>query len=227
MNPRFFADTRDLFKYDLVRALMEDLAALRHFLFVPMLTRDDGKERDRRDLTKARAGFLNRDLLAFLEECNARRERDVTRICSYFESRGMENDVFAKPFTHRDRGEYFGELLAGLRPSSLVLLDPDNGLQTRHPDEKHLLYIEISSVLEALDGASLLMVFQYYPRVDRGVYRARREKEIARETGMRPLWITDNQIIFYLLAKTGPVRKGAGQILKSYASRYPGLATGS
>ena len=227
MKPRFFADTRDLFKYDLVGELMDGVPALRRFLFVPMLTRDDGRVGGYHDLAKAKAGYLNRDLLSFLERCHGMKIRDVSWIRSYFGKRGVDAAIITGLFTHAGRREYFGGVLAGISPMSLVLLDPDNGLEAAHPDEKHLLFSELSSILAAVDDASLVMVFQYYPRVDRGRYREGRVREILRRTGYRPLWITDNQILFFLFAKAEPVRRKAGEIIGAYASRYPGLATGA
>ena len=38
MNVRYFGDTRDLFKFDLVRHIMKSLPELAGFTFVPMLT---------------------------------------------------------------------------------------------------------------------------------------------------------------------------------------------
>lgn len=227
MKPRFFADTRDLFKYDLVQILMEGIPELRHFLFVPMLTRDDGKEGGYHDLSKARAGFLNRELLGFLERCNERKERDVSRIRTYFGRRKIDTSIVTTPFTHSGRRDYFEELVAKLPASPLVLLDPDNGLEVGHPDEKHLCFSELLSILAALDDAFLVMIFQYYPRVSHGMYRDERGKEIFRRTATRPLWITDNQVIFYLLVKTGPMRARVADLISGYASRYPDLTTGT
>ena len=70
------------------------------------------------------------------------------------------------------------------------------------------------------------MIFQYYPRVDRDIYRRGRVREIFRRTGHRPLWITDNQIIFFLFAKADPVRERAAGIVDGYSTRYPGLVLG-
>jgi len=192
-----------------------------------MLTRDDGKEGGYHDLAKAKAGYLNRELYAFLEGCHEKKVRDVSCIRSYFSERGIDSSVVSSLFTHGGRKAYFDGVAAGLLPASLVLLDPDNGLETGHPDEKHLLFSELSSILTALDDASLVMVFQYYPRVDRKAYRRRRAGEILRRTGIRPLWITDNQVLFFLLARTSPMRAKVSRILDAYASRYPGLAVGT
>lgn len=41
MNRKFFGDTRDLFKLDLVCNIMKNLPELDSFTFVPMLTEDD------------------------------------------------------------------------------------------------------------------------------------------------------------------------------------------
>jgi hypothetical protein len=226
VKPRFFADTRDLFKYDLVQALMEGIPGLRHFLFVPMLTRDDGKEGGYHNLSKAKAGNLNRDLFDFLEGCHGRKERDVSRIGMYFESTRIDTRIVTELFIHPGRRDYFEAVLAGISPSSLVLLDPDNGLETRHPDEKHLLFSELSSILGAIDDGSLVMVFQYYPRVDRGRYREGRVREIFRRTGYRPLWITDDQVLFFLLARAARVRRRTAGIIDGYSSRYSGLTVG-
>jgi hypothetical protein len=226
VKPRFFADTRDLFKYDLVQALMEGIPGMHRFLFVPMLTRDDGKKGGYHDLAKAKAGYLNRDLFAFLERCNEGKARDVSRIADYFGSRGIDTTIVSRPFTRPGRGEYFDMVLAGICPPALILLDPDNGLEVGQPDEKHLLFPELSSILRAVDDASLVIIFQYYPRVARRSYREGRVREILRRTGHRPLWITDNQILFFLIAKDDLVRTRAAGILDGYSSRYSGLTVG-
>jgi hypothetical protein len=192
-----------------------------------MLTRDDGEEGGYHDLTKAKAGYMNRELLAFLRECHGKKVRDVSLVRSYFEGRGIDTAVIASPFTHAGRRKYFDEVRERLAPSSLVLLDPDNGLETGHPDEKHLLFSELASILGTVDEGSLVMIFQYYPRVNHGIYRRRRVEEILRRTGHRSLWITDNQILFFLIAKAEPVRMRAGRIIDDYTSRYPGITMGA
>ena len=41
MNRKFFGDTRDLFKLDLVCHIMKNLTDLDNFTFVPMLTEEE------------------------------------------------------------------------------------------------------------------------------------------------------------------------------------------
>jgi len=55
MNRKYFGDTRDLFKFDLVRHLVKSLPELEGFAFVPMLTEDSTAG------TKRRGGALDLD----------------------------------------------------------------------------------------------------------------------------------------------------------------------
>ena len=47
MNRQFFGDTRDLFKYDLVRHVMKALPVFDSFTFIPMLTEEDDCKEER------------------------------------------------------------------------------------------------------------------------------------------------------------------------------------
>jgi len=94
MNRKFFGDTRDLFKFDLVRHLMKSLPELAGFAFVPMLTdtstRGTKKSRTKTDLEHAvrsgKAGSQNqklREQLSRLQEISGDREY-LSGVSDYF-----------------------------------------------------------------------------------------------------------------------------------------------
>ncbi len=70
-------------------------------------------------------------------------------------------------FSHRKRQSYFAGIESGLLSKSLILLDPDNGLEVKRSGEKHVLYSEVKELYERMDEDSILMVYQYFPRVSR------------------------------------------------------------
>jgi hypothetical protein len=45
-----------------------------------------------------------------------------------------------------------------------VFLDPDNGISKEKPTSRHILFSELNSLVSRMGNASILMVYQYFPR---------------------------------------------------------------
>src|SRR5512137_1239493 len=140
MNRMFFGDTRDLFKFDLVRHIMKAFPDLLNFTFVPMLTEEEsatGKKKTRaKDLglaqKKGRAGTLNVDLMETmgrLQEINGDLEY-FHGVQSYFKKENIIVDVLHRDtFSHEHRVNYFNRMFENFPVNSLIFLDPDTGLE--------------------------------------------------------------------------------------------------
>jgi len=221
---QYFGDTRDLFKYDLALRILEGVPSLRSFTFVPMLTPDDGSgDGGRVNHGKAKAGHRNTALVQYLEECIRDNRRNIREIGPFFRERGITVHIHGPGFSHRERAGYFETIPASWLRDSLVFLDPDVGLGVARPTEKHLLFPEVEALAGRLGGASVLMIFQFFPRVERQAYldeRIRDLREIALE-GIAA--IADTQVAFFFLGREPGVVEGIRELLAGYREEYPHL----
>jgi hypothetical protein len=234
MNRQYFGDTRDLFKFDLVRHIMKSLPELSGFTYVPMLSETKGAGRNKKSpkkdlalaLAAGKAGTQNRDLSTLMEQLQDIEStlEYVTGISSYFGSEQIATEIFHKiRFTHETRDHYFQNILEHFPARSLVFLDPDTGLEEGLPGEKHLLFSEVKAVHDTMDAGSILMIYQHFPRVKRGGYIRNRCLQLTKLTGSPPVAITDNEIVFFLIAKDPGHNERLNDCIESYANSYPDL----
>jgi hypothetical protein len=234
MNIHFSGDTRDLFKFDLVRHLMKSFPDLASFTFIPMLT-DQAEPTKRKkssttDLLKAikagKAGSQNRNLMEYLGKMQEI-EDDMdyfTGIQSYFRQENILVDVLQKDrFSHEHRANYFAKLFEQFPKKSLVFLDPDTGLEVKNPTRRHLLFEEVKKIAEHMDNTSILMIYQHFPRETHEGYIRDRCTQLGELTGTQPVSITDNEIVFFLLVKDPKIRRRLIDIVARYANSYPML----
>ena len=225
MKNQYFGDTRDLFKYDLVLRILGCVPALRSFTFIPMLTADDrSSDGSRTDHRRARAaGSQNTSLVRYLEGCIRDGRRDIREILPFFRDRGITVHLHGEGFTHQERAGYFRSIPDPWFRDALVLLDPDVGLEVARPTGKHLLFAEIRDLLGRMTGSSVLMVFQYFPRVNRAAYLENRTGELGKIIPGTPLVLSDNQVAFFFLVKELETGKVVQDILAGYRDDYPSL----
>jgi hypothetical protein len=234
MNISFSGDTRDLFKFDLIRHLMKSYPDLRSFSFIPMLTdrKEPAHEKSgrTRDLKKAfsagKAGSQNRDLMAHLGRLQEI-ENDLNYfegIQDYFKKENIIVDILPTDrFSNERRVNYFRKLFEKFPSQSLIFLDPDTGLEVKNPTQRHLLFDELRKIADAMDYRSILMIYQHIPRQPHEGYVRSRGSQIAETTGIKPVSITDNGIVFFLLAKGPKLRESLADTVEKYANTYPDL----
>lgn len=234
MNLSFSGDTRDLFKFDLVRHIMKSFPDLDSFSFIPMLTEDEesaavksGRNTDLEKAVKAgKAGSQNRDLMKHLKKLQEI-ESDMdyfTGIRTYFHQENILIDILhADRFSHRHRERYFQKMFDKFPRRSLIFLDPDTGLEVKNPTQRHLLFDELKRITELMDNRSILMIYQHFPRRTREGYVHERCSQIADIAGIRPVSITDNEIVFFLLVKSPRLRERLQDNVAKYANTYPAL----
>jgi hypothetical protein len=229
MKNQYFGDVRDLFKYDLIQWILEETSSLQRFTFIPMLTKNDNKRKEgnKRDFNSAKAGAKNKNLMEFLEKYKeiARDERDFTDIRNYFKSKGIEIVIYKeqknKYFNHRTRAEYFNNMPEEFLHNSLVFIDPDIGLEIKNSTENHLLYSEVKYLYNRINGNSTLMIYQHFPRNEKHKeYLKKRSDELKDKTKDLPIYISDNQIIFFFLTKNKVLKESLGKIISNYGESY-------
>jgi hypothetical protein len=235
MNRIYFGDTRDLFKFDLVRHIMKAFPDLASFTFVPMLTEDEKptgtKKTASKDLGLAqkngKAGTRNLELMVDmgrLQEIND----DLAYfqgIRSYFSKENIIVDILHRDtFSHEHRDNYFKKVFEKFPEKSLIFLDPDTGLEVKNPTQRHLLFDEVKKIYDHMDNQSILMIYQHIPRVVRTGYIRKRCKDIAAITHSRPETITDNEIVFFILTKNPLLKTRLCAVLGDYADQYIALS---
>jgi hypothetical protein len=231
MNLKYSGDTRDLFKFDLVRQLIKGIPEFRSFTFVPMITDEERRTKQKKSAKldlgaaarKGLAGTKNRDLM----ECMGRLQEindDLSYfsgVHSYFRQENIMVDVLHKDrFSHENRVNYFQKLFDSFPKESLILLDPDIGLEVKNPTQRHLLFDEVNDIFSRMDTSSVLMIYQHIPRVIRKGYITKRCDELAGVCGSRPETITDNEIVFFLLPKNNEMRTKVCNVLAEYSKHY-------
>ncbi len=232
MKNQYFGDNRDLFKYDLILQIIQ-AGLVNCFSFIPMLTpnmsdnegaRREGEARDR---TKARAGYKNKGLKDFLDKFEDKSERDIKHLESFFGKHNVRMKIYYgknKYFPHEHRGKHFEQVADKLLPRSLVSVDPDIGLQVKRSREKHILYKEVQYLYERMDIHSILMIFQFIPRINREIYFREISKKLKKEVGNLPIYISDNQVVFFFLTKDKTLQGSLEKVVSDYKKSYDKLA---
>ncbi len=224
MRNQFFGDNKDLWKYDLCLDILQTGMVAR-FVFIPMLTADRGQTLGlRNDRSLARAGTENKELVRFLDGCIESGKKNVNQIGTYFSGLGYPATVYrgrGRKFTHADRKAYFDGIPDDLLTAALILVDPDNGLEVKHPTAAHLLYREVDDLYRRMDNESILMLYQFFPRRRRGEYLNMRMEEIKdRVMGDYPVCAWDNEIAFFFLTKSEAIEHELIHVIEEYQERY-------
>ncbi len=232
MKNQYFADARDLFKYDLIISLMSDYELAKNFTFVPMLTPDVSTTHG--SLTNYKNGWpgtQRNDLVKFLSMCIKTKRRDIRNIESFFHRAkscsGLSVKIYSKDnlFRNETRSNYFDNLPVNLLKNSIIFLDPDTGLEIKsdtNNKEAHLKYVEVRNVYRKMDKNSILLIFQFIPRVRRQPYILkiceRLDKAINKKFAIH--YVSDNKIVFFALSKSKAREKLLNRAIKGYSIRY-------
>jgi hypothetical protein len=207
LKNQYFGDTRDLFKYDLALHCMASLG-LRRLTFVPMLTTAPPTAG-----TWARAGSSNRPLVEFLGSCTREGRRDVRELVRFFEGRDEELLLWDKVLEEDRRLQYWTELPREWLEDAVVVVDPDNGMEVASGrGVKWLRYDELRYLYTGLGDRSVLLVFQFIPRVRREEYIPMIARRIVERAGVDDVqWVTDGHVVFYAMGDVGESAKGYGE----------------
>ena len=231
MKNQYFGDIRDLFKYDVIHHIIKEVESVKRFTFVPMLTEDDnGRDGNKVDYSKAVAGIRNTDLSYLLQTCVREKRRNVSEIERYFAANGVRTAIHkggSEYFTHGGRSGYFASLEDTLLHDALVFLDPDNGLEVKGSNHKHVLFSEIKDLYRRMNENSILMAYQHFPREGHDGYLTRRSAELKDVTGDLPMYVSDNEIVFFFLTKDEGLKSKLVESLIKYKTLYHSLLIGN
>ena len=169
VQPKFFGDNRDYFKYDLITSIFE-AKLLERYVFIPMLT-------DHRNANKSLK------LYEFIEACKSLNNWE-TWLTPYVTSYQTWKPTDQKYFRDESRTEYWGQFKPFMNTSkTLVFVDPDTGLQPKRSSdlkkggpEKYILDNELKTLFDWLDPESILMIYQHLPRDSKRHSDATQEK---------------------------------------------------
>jgi len=166
---KYFGDSRDYFKYDLITSIFE-ANLLKSYTFIPMLTyhRDDNEGRRR----PVRTGDKSLELYEFIMNCNGKClnhwKRWLTPYVLFYQTIEPADETFFRDESRANYWQRFKRLIE--TDKTLVFLDPDTGLQTgtgsyrnRMGPEKYILNDELKDIFKMLRLDSLIMVYQHLP----------------------------------------------------------------
>jgi hypothetical protein len=201
MKNQYFGDNKDLFTYDLIYQIMQ-AGLVNHFTFIPMLTSNDDTENGGKyNRDKAKVGTKNKELMSFLDGCIREGRRNIKELEGFFTKQGIEMTIYEKPFSHQNRQEYFAQIGDELLTKSLILVDPDIGLEVARSGEKHLRLDEVQNLYQRMGEHSILMLFQNI-------------------TGDSPICIDDDEIIFFFLTRNDSLEHSLTHLIEEYAESY-------
>ncbi|MEI9477823.1 MAG: hypothetical protein WCO26_14775 [Deltaproteobacteria bacterium] len=167
VQPKFFGDNRDYFKYDLITSIFQ-ANLLERYVFIPMLTyhRNDkaGKKAPKYD------GIKSLELYEFIKGCQDRSLKSwKTWIVPYVTSYQTVEPVDQTYFLDGSRAEYWGQFRPFMNTGkTLVFVDPDIGLQPERLPAigegkrgKYILNDELKTLFGWLNPESILMIYQH------------------------------------------------------------------
>lgn len=225
MKNQYFGDIKDLFKFDFIEFAIQRISSLERFTYISMLTANDNKNHGSKLDCESRAGGQNTELARYLAACVNEGRRDISEIVGHFDTKGIpaiicQEGVYLK---HRTRGDYFAGIGQELLDHSLVFVDPDVGMEVKNSSSKHLLYKEAAGLFERMSEDSVLMVFQHFRHEKHAHTISNVTSGLETACGQQPLWIGDNEVVFFLLAKDPDVEQELAAAIAEYRNRYPKL----
>jgi hypothetical protein len=223
MNAKYFGDTKDLFKYDLITSLIKGFKGrIDRVVIVPMLTKYDPN-------FKGNPGCRNTNLIACFRRLRRTEEVDhyYDELKSYIKE--LKTDINKKKvririekseiFSKQKRDEYFRSIYENFPTAALIFIDPDTGIKEKEFTEKHLSFSELKKFYDQLDNESILMVYQHYQRrrLPAPDEPKRKFNDVLTLTGTAPLVIADNTVMFLFLTKNQELHDILTEVLRKYA----------
>lgn len=225
MKNQYFGDIKDLFKFDFIEFAVQRITSLERFTYVAMLTANDNKSHGSKLDCKGRAGAQNTELTRYLADCVNGDRRNICEIIRYFDAQGIPAVICQAGvcMTQTTRADYFAGINPELLEHSLIFVDPDVGMEVKNSSAKHLLYKEAADLFERMSDDSAIMIFQHFRHEKHALTIGNVSSGLERACGQRPLWISDNEVVFFLLAKDSDVEQELAAAIAEYQNRYPKL----
>ena len=203
----------------------EALSGIERFTFIPMLTPNDGSCDGQQ--TAYPQGVGDATLYKFLRQCATQERRSIIHLRDFligqfrFEYCHYHDESY---FRHAERGAYFQNVPNEYLQKAVTLVYPDNGLEVRsmrpRTGHKYIRYDEVNKIFLRMSRTSILVIFQYFPLVQRQPYLRRRFQELHSVIQCPfPMAISDNEVTLIILAKSNESRTRVLQLMNDYTSR--------
>ena len=164
MRNQFYSDRKDIWKWSLLLELAGDT---HHVYQVAMLTRDEGEH----TLDEGDPWPCSNLVRAFFDRERRSKAHDIYRVEGLINGRitvlnrlGCEYQFYS----NRSRDHYFTRVLETIKTDNgkrkLVFLDPDNGLEVKNSNQKHVRSQEICRVWNALNPGDYMVLYQHHSR---------------------------------------------------------------
>lgn len=218
MKRQYLGDKRDLFKFDLIEKFIRKIKAIKRFTYILMLTdfddihKNHGNQRD----FKNAIGIKNKGLIALFENYGSQINFD--KIKRYFKKFIDDVEIYEEDFRDENRIQYFKNIPQDRLSKSLIFVDPDIGLQSKSPSEKHILYWEVSYLYDQMDKDSLLIIYQHSTHKKNFLLEV--ERGLETNINCSPLYISDKDIAFFFLTKNRTLLENVYDTLKKYKGGY-------
>lgn len=170
MKNQYYADSLDVAKWTvLVRLAREH--SLTTIMQIAMLTPNDesvqGRQRnDPQDADPIVDRFFAEERSVISKDPSVKQIDRVTRLGAQFQP-PFNITVVSDPFRSTERGSYFDTACEHISSAGLQIVafvDPDIGIASGRPSDKHVTEGELSYIWSSLKPGSLLIVFQYQQR---------------------------------------------------------------
>lgn len=151
---------------------------------------------------------------------------------SNFRARKVDFALYGREryFSHVARTKYFNEIDRCLLIASAILVDPDIGLEVnskRGREENYITYSEAEFLFNRMGRNSVLIIFQFIPRVKKQRYFSQIGTRLKKMLGSsKVLYISDNQVVFFLLTRDTRTQQQVMNTISDYGVVYR-LITGS
>jgi hypothetical protein len=222
MNTKFFGNSKDLFKYDLITAVLKNFhGKIDRLVIIPMLT-------DYYPRFRGTPGCRNKNLIECFRRFRTKEDVDnyYLTLKEYFkdlkESIGTKKVRVriekANTFSRQTRSAYFSGIFEEFPTSCLLFIDPDTGIKEHNYNAKHLTFAELKVFWDKLDTESILMIYQHFQKY-RVIGRSdpdSKAADVKRLIGTSPLIIAENTVMFIFLTKNPDLRSELREILKNY-----------
>lgn len=222
---KYFGDSRDYFKYDLIKTVLES-TNLRHYVFIPMLT-EHREDREGRVSPKDR-GDKSRELLNFISSCEGKRLKHwKSWVARHADSYSTVEPVDETFFSDESRTVYWTRYRQFLSmKNALVFIDPDTGLETGTPSylrkmgrEKYILNPELRDLIDGLDPSSVLMLYQHLPK-NKHVHVQSVDRKLEQVRNVSPMvWVRafrEDDLAFIFVSKCNSTDHEICAVLAAY-----------
>jgi len=204
---QYFADKRDLVKYDLILEILETIPRLNSLTSLLMLTEDDQTNEGK--LKSFPVGNRRPHLHTFLQGCIEKRST-IRELRGFYKSVGIQYNPYSDEdlFSHEKRATYFQSVSDDLLNNALVFLDPDIGFEppsfnkgNRGP-EKYILWSDWEKLALRISGDSIFVVYQHSQndKTKLETDLAFKCRKMARGTNLESIIVVRDRDVAFLIA---------------------------